>query len=321
MPGTKTTEELFQEFENIVTSKEATEQRAARFFNENVWEIVEVIHNNETLLDVAIRKKCHSLIIEQLLSYRVDIHAKDSLHIAVKNNNIKVVNALLENSQSIKLNINEKDEKGSTALDCAKSGSEMYVLLESHGAAHSAKNQHLKALGIKVDDFDEEKLKTDGAYCFGILEKVLNRASKKDFEDVIEYFVESGYFNILESRQGVSMEEMAIDWYEESPSQINDRALQNALQEYINEHLGSQEEYTSPEDLLKRLEEYTPSLGDLLKGLLTTQYSFQMLKNALKIKNTALREKMMGYLIAQGVDIDCEGKDYRFEDKKKLYYK
>lgn len=303
MPGTKTAQELLQEFENIVTSKQTDDKKneLLMFFLNKNKDVDQVIYRGKTLLDYALEQKCPSYIVRKLVSYPISIQAKDSLHIAVKNNNIEVVNVLLENSQSIELNINEKDEKGSTALDYAKPGSQIYALLENHGAAHSEKYQHLTALGIKVEGFDEEKLKTDGTYCFGILEKALNKSSKKGFENVIKYLVEAGYFNILKSKQKVSMEEMAIDWYKENPSQINDYKLR----EDIDKHLGSQEG-----------EEYTSLEEDLLKRRLTTQYSFQMLKNALEIENTALREKVMGYLITQGVDINCEGKRYSFENER-----
>ena len=56
-----------------------------------------------------------------------------------------------------------------TALDYAKPKSDVYTLLENHGATHSKEYQHLKALGTKVEDFDKEKLKIDGECYFYLL--------------------------------------------------------------------------------------------------------------------------------------------------------
>ncbi|AWW50823.1 ankyrin repeat domain-containing protein [Wolbachia endosymbiont of Folsomia candida] len=202
----------FEHFEDMLAIRNAAERekRIKQLISDGLD--VNATKNGQTILDVAIERRCSSKIVELLINNgskidTIDLNGCTILHRSVQNRNIKVVKLLLETDKKeinklplakffpkcifvhqIELDI--EDKNGFTALDYAKQNSEMYTLLQNYGGKHSGKFLHFRNLNI--EELDLSKLVTDNDYCFDALAKALEIKDEYNRIKAIDWLLENG---------------------------------------------------------------------------------------------------------------------------------
>lgn len=212
----------FEHFEDVLAIKNAAEREngVKQLISNGLG--VNTTKKGQTILDVAIEKRCSSKIVELLINSGSKINTIDAngctmLHRSVENKNIKIVKLLLEADKkeinklplakffpkcifAHQIELDVEDKNGFTALDYAKQNSEMYALLQKYGAKHSRKFLHFRNLNI--EELDLSKLVIDNDYCFDVFAKALEIKDEANKIKAIDWLLENGAnINIAKSNK------------------------------------------------------------------------------------------------------------------------